>query len=119
MKRLSRLVVFVDTNPKHQRIAVLKDKNSLNQLEEDDTDVFQISLVERYQHRPTKIRSMCLAKFAAKYVVHYQRGEDEVSDAVPDANESRYMLSSQIVLTSTFGRMSKRRHQVQTLQQGS
>ena len=37
MKQLSRSVVFVDTNPKNERIAVLKDKNALDQLDDEDT----------------------------------------------------------------------------------
>ena len=40
MKQLSRSVVFVNTNPKHEWIAVFKDKNLLNQLDENDTNVF-------------------------------------------------------------------------------
>ena len=52
MKQLSRSVVFVDTNPKSEEIAVLKGKDMLSQLEDDDTDVFQKSLIDRYQHRP-------------------------------------------------------------------
>jgi len=41
VKQLSRAVVFVDTNPKSERIAVLMDSVTLSQLEDDDTDVFQ------------------------------------------------------------------------------
>ena len=37
MKQLSRAVVFVDTNPKHERIAVLKDSNALKDLDDADT----------------------------------------------------------------------------------
>ena len=49
MKQLSRSVVFVDTNPKNERIAVLKNIQELEQLEDDDVDVFQKSLIDRYQ----------------------------------------------------------------------
>ena len=59
MKQLSRSVVFVDTNPKKERLAVLKDKNTIDQLDDEDT-VFQKSL-DRYQHRPRQIQSMCLS----------------------------------------------------------
>ena len=52
MKQLSRSVVFVDTNPKNERIAVLKDNISLSKLDDEDTNVFQKSLLDRYQHRP-------------------------------------------------------------------
>ena len=50
MKQLSRSVVFVDTNTKSEPIAVLKGKDTLSQLEDDDTDVFHKSLIDRYQH---------------------------------------------------------------------
>ena len=50
MKQLSRSVVFVDTNPKNERIAVLKNTQELEQLEDDDVDIFQKSLIDRYQH---------------------------------------------------------------------
>ena len=43
MKQLSRSVVFVDTSPKSERIAVLKDKNTLDQLDDEDTNVFSIT----------------------------------------------------------------------------
>ena len=47
MKQLSRSVVFVDTNPKHERIAMLKDSNALKDLADDDTNVFQKSLINQ------------------------------------------------------------------------
>ena len=31
---------------------VLRNNDSLSQLHDDDTDVFQKSLIDRYQHRP-------------------------------------------------------------------
>ena len=71
MKQLSRSVVFVDTNPKNERIAVLKNTQELEQLEDDDANVFQKSLIDRYQHRPQIVRSMCLAEFAATYITNY------------------------------------------------
>ena len=36
---MSRSVVFVDTNPKHE--GILKDSTTLSQLENDDTNGFQ------------------------------------------------------------------------------
>ena len=57
MKQLSRSVVFVNTNPKNERITVLKNNDSLSQLNDDDTNVFQKSLIDRYQHRPQQLKS--------------------------------------------------------------
>ena len=52
MKQLSRAVVFVNTNVKKDRIAVLKGRDAIDQLDSDDTNVFQKSLLDRYVHRP-------------------------------------------------------------------
>ena len=106
MKQLSRSVVFVDTNPKNERIAVLKDNASLTQLQDNDTNMFQKSLIDRYQHRPQQLSSMCLAEFAATYVVKYERND---CDALP-APESD-VTSTQITLTDNFGKMNKRKQQ--------
>ena len=65
MKQLSRSVVFVDTNTKNEIIVVLKDNISLSKLDDEDTNVFQKSLIDRYQHRPQELQSICLAEFAA------------------------------------------------------
>ena len=106
MKQLSRSVVFVDTNPKNERIAVLKDNASLSQLEDNDTNVFQKSLIDRNQHRPQELSSMCLAELAATYVVNYECNE---CDALP-APESD-ITSTQITLTHRFGKMNKRKQE--------
>ena len=109
MKQLSRSVVFVDTNPKSERIAVLKDKKTLDQLPDDDTNVFQKSLIDRYQHRPRQIQSMCLAEFAATYVTNYQHGDDSECDALPASDNET--TSSQIKLTDGYGKMNKRKRE--------
>ena len=69
--------MFVNTNPKNERIAVLKRNESLSQLDDSDTNVFQKSLIDKYQHRPRELQSMCLAEFAARYVVKYERDDGE------------------------------------------
>ena len=105
MKQLSRSVVFVDTNPKHERIAVLKTNDSLSQLDDDDT---QKSLIDRYQHRPQQLSSMCLAKYAGIYVTNY-KPDDSVCDALPDLEIDT--TSIQITLTDGFGKMNKCKQQ--------
>ena len=71
MKQLSRAVVFVNTNVKKDRIAVLKGRDAIDQLDSDDTNVFQKSLLDRYVHRPRQLRNMCLAEFASLYSTCY------------------------------------------------
>ena len=76
IKQQSKAAVFVDTNPKSESIAVLKYSVTLSQLEDDDTDVFQKSLVSRYVHRPYNLQHMCLAEFAATFVTNYKSEDD-------------------------------------------
>ena len=112
MKQLSRSVVYVDTNPKHERIAVLKNKTDLGKLDDDDTNVFQKSLIDRYQHRPDELCSMSLAEFAATYVTNYQCKDDtDDSDVLPSCDTDSDTCSTQIQLTDGYGRMNKRKRE--------
>ena len=109
MKQLSRSVVFVDTNAKKDRIAVLKSTDMLKQLDDEDTNVFQKSLIDRYQHRPEQIRGMCLAEFASTYCTSYRAKDDDNgdTDALP-RNESQ-LTATKITLTDGYGQMYERR----------
>ena len=111
MKQLSRSVVFVDTNPKHERIAVLKNSNALKDLADDDTNVFQKSLIYRYEHRSHELQSMCLAEFAATFVTNYRQKNADTADndvLPPTDVDSK---PSQITLTDGYGKMNRRRNQ--------
>ena len=108
MKQLSRSVVFIDTNPKNERIAVLKPSSALSQLHDDDTNVLQKSLIDRYQHRPQELQFMCLAEFAATFVTNY-KPDDSESDVLPPSDSET--TSSQITLTGCLGKMNRRRRE--------
>ncbi len=112
MKHLSRSVVFVDTNPKNERVAVLKDSTTLKELDDDDTNVFQKSLIDRYEHRPQELRSMCLTEFAATFVTDYGHKEDDSdsqNDVLPSTPSEEKV--SQITLTNGFGKMNRRKRE--------
>lgn len=64
----------------------------LNQREDDDTNVFQKSLIDRYEHRPQHLQS----EFAAMYVTNYHCNDSEC-DALPPIDSET--TSSQITLT--------------------
>ena len=109
MKQLSRSVVFVDTNPKRDRIAVLKDDKALKDLDDDNTDVFQRSLIDRYEHRPLQLQFMCLAEFAATFVTKYQHkdADTDTNDVLPPTEPDS--TPSLITLTHGYGKMSRPR----------
>ena len=98
MKQLSRTVVFVDTSPKNNRIGVLKDLNAISQLDDDETNVFQKSLIDRYEHEPHTLDSMCLAEFAANYVTSYK---------YEDNDDETVQLCRKIKLTDGYGTIHK------------
>ena len=104
--------MFIDTHKKDERIAVLKDSSSLCDLDDDFTDVFKKSLIERYQHRPQCLRSMCLAEFAANYATDYRVSEDDDddddnNDVLPSFDQNEPQASSKITLTDRFGKNEK------------
>ena len=61
-----------------------------------------------YQHRPQELKSMCLAGFAATYVVNYGPSDDSECDALPTSETDH--TSTQITLTDGFGKMNKRKN---------
>ena len=86
----------------------LQNNDSLSQLNDDDTNVFHKNLIDRYQHRPQQLNSMCLAEFAAAYVVNY-KPDDSMFDAIPALESDT--TSTQITLTDKFGKMNERKQQ--------
>ena len=48
----------------------------LSRLNDDNTNVFNKSLIDRYQHRPRELQFMCLPEFAATFVTNYRQSED-------------------------------------------
>ena len=84
---------------------MLKDAKKLQELDDDDTNVFQKSLVDRYQHRPQELQSMCLREFAATFTISYQRIQDDDNDALPPIDNN--ISSTKNTLTGGFGKMHK------------
>ena len=65
----SRKVVTVNTNIKDDHVSLPKTCAQIEQLHEDDEDVFATSLIDRYAARPNSLQNMCLATFAVNYDV--------------------------------------------------
>ena len=50
-------------------VSIPKSKSQLEQLHDDDEDVFATSLIDRYAARPCALQNICLATFAVMYDV--------------------------------------------------
>ena len=59
--------MFVNTGFKKDRVGIIKKDGALQPLDDDDEDVYQTSLIDRYASRPPELEDMCLAEFAANY----------------------------------------------------
>ncbi len=73
--------------------------------------MFQKSLIDRYEHRPNELQSMCLAEFAATYVTKYLPSDANIAsnDVLPPTEADTE--PTQITLTNGYGKMNKRKTQ--------
>ena len=69
LKESSRLVIFINTSPKENRVILLKSQADLEQLEDDDEDIECDSTIKRYMRRPSQMEDVCLADFVSLYTV--------------------------------------------------
>lgn len=60
-------VIFIPTDIPCKRTCSLRSKKELESLPEDSTDVFQISILQKYAARPLALENCCPADFVANY----------------------------------------------------
>ena len=119
MQRKSRTVLFVNTDPKSERVAVLKPSKDLENKHNDDEDIFQKNIVIRYAVRPDSLEGECLASFASNYNVSYNDNYDDIDDSAPQVLEDdddaeigdRRRLPAKITLKDGSGKMYKRKRE--------
>ncbi|WAR30905.1 PIF1-like protein [Mya arenaria] len=59
--------VWIPSGLPENRIRILKSKQQLNALDDDDENVFSTNIIDRYAARPSDLKQMCLAEFAMWY----------------------------------------------------
>jgi hypothetical protein len=67
MRKSSRQVVFVNTNPPEDRVFLLKPQNVIDNLKDDEENIQASSLIDKYEKRPDSLENICLADFACWY----------------------------------------------------
>lgn len=80
----------------------------LKDLDENDTNVFNKSLLDRYEKRPDSLNSMCLAEFAAKFTTDYNDKQED-NDILPPTEHSA--KCARIKLKDNFGTMRERKRE--------
>ena len=67
--RKSRSVIYLSNAPEEERHRMPKHQFELAALKDDDENVFQLSIHDRYAARPDELEDMCLAVFATRYTI--------------------------------------------------
>ena len=67
LQRCSRGVVFINTDNKESRDALLLPFSQLQKLDDDNDDVYCKNIIDQYAARPKHCEEMCLTQFAANY----------------------------------------------------
>ena len=65
--RGSRQVIFVPTDLPENRTKLLKPLNKIQELDDDDEDLYMTGMIEKYADRPHSVENLCLADFASYY----------------------------------------------------
>ena len=112
LKKLSRKCIFINTDPKNERVTMTKPLSSIQELENDEEDLYLTSLIDRYICRPDNLENMCLAEFAANYDVNYSSQETDDNDHTPNPlQEEHQHPCSTITLKDGLGKMQKRKQE--------
>ena len=77
LRKVFPRVIFLNRNVPEKRYSMFRDKEALNELPENSTDIFQRNILDRYLHRPdsnfqhnkhAQTDKLCFAEFLYYYV---------------------------------------------------
>ena len=90
---------------KDECVSLPKPKSQLEQLHDNDEDVFATSIIDRYAARPLALQDICLATFAVMYDVIQSSTQTEETE---DVNTQQDMYNTENPETSTKIKLQKR-----------
>lgn len=109
LSRGSREVLFVNTDLPENRTRLFKPIALIENMEDDDPDVYQKGLLDRYSARPNSLDDMCLAEFAANYKPSYRhskKNDQEETDSL-DIQDDQNIAATTVKLKDGLGKMNK------------
>ncbi len=114
LRHSSRQVIYINTDFKEERISLVLSKAKLDQLEDDNEEVFSKNCIDRYAARPDELEQLTLAEFVADWrVVYGKASEDQKEDddtVNPEVIENPdAVLPSKLKLKNRLGTISRRR----------
>ena len=67
MRKLSRLLVFVNTSPPEDRGKLLKCLNDIKEMEDDCEEIYASGLLDKYTNHPAKLEHLTLGDLDSWY----------------------------------------------------
>ena len=112
LMKKSRKVVTVNCEMKENRVSLPKSQEQLSKMDDDETNVFATSVIDRYAARPNDLKEMCLASFAVNYDVLLATDDCNLSDDIQrltndGIQKSTHNFSNKIQLCRGLGTMRK------------
>lgn len=103
----TRQVVFIDTDLPEHRTRLFKPMKLLENLDEDDPDVFLLGMLDRYPNRPNSLENMCLNEFVSLYKMASKPSTSEIRSTENDLEADD--TSKHITLKNNMGYMVQRK----------
>ncbi|XP_033759087.1 uncharacterized protein LOC117341337 [Pecten maximus] len=100
-------VKFISTGYPEKRTRMLKPATVLKTMDEDDTDIYLPSIIDKYAARPSSLNDMCLAEFASNYETTSRHKHDECVEE--QSNSNMDVTQKTICLKNELGIMVKRK----------
>ena len=106
----SREIVFLHTDFPENRTRLFKPMSVIQSMDNDDPDVFQVGLLNRYQARPDSLNDLCLASFASQYRYSCKPKDDtQDSDHDNETEGPQEIEQKYIHLKNSMGKMVRRK----------
>ena len=67
MRKSSREVIFIPTDPPDERVQLLKSMNEIEEMDDESEEIHSNGLLHRYTQRPACLENIALADWAALY----------------------------------------------------
>ena len=93
LTKCTRDCIFINTSPPEERTFLLKQRESLEKLPGNSTEIEADNLMKRYSKRPKVLENWCLADYASELTVIYPKKPEEAErtevndDQQPDFEE--------------------------------
>ena len=112
LTQTSRQILFLPTNMPEDRTRYLKSSELLEQMEDDNEDIFYKNILDRYAARPDCLESLCLAEFASQYTYcskhpSAQPQDDDIRDEQENPETATH--AKKIQLKDGMGFMRKKK----------